>query len=222
MFMDAILGRFVEQSPMTVAVRSTLEYALDRDALDALFDHTIAHPKERQLLFSTCVDLMTTVVCRIKPSIHAAYQADDHISVSVSAVYKRLARVNTDAGRQLVRHTAQRLEPSFDNTVGPIPTCCPVTASKFSMATTWLAPKDGSNRYATWPLAHCRDTLWWSSIPSWGWHWMSSAARTPTPKNEPCLGRSWTRWLLVMCGWRTGTSARQAFSLGSPSGRGSS
>jgi len=111
MFLDAILSRFVERSPMTVAVRSTLEYALDRDALDALFDHTLAHPKERQLLFSTCVDLMTAVVCRIKPTIHAAYQADDHINVSVSAVYKRLARVNTDAGRQLVRHTAQRLEP---------------------------------------------------------------------------------------------------------------
>ena len=35
---------------------------------------------------------MTTVVCRIKPSIHAAYQADDHIGVSVSAVYRRLVQ----------------------------------------------------------------------------------------------------------------------------------
>jgi len=94
-----------------VAVRSTLEYALDAEALDALFDLSVGHCDDRQLLFSTCVDLMTTVVCRIKPSIHAAYQADDHITVSVSAVYKRLARVRTDAGRQLVRHTAGRLEP---------------------------------------------------------------------------------------------------------------
>ena len=94
---------------MTVAVRSTLEYALDADSLDALFDHSAGHCDDRQLLFSTCVDLMTTVVCRIKPSIHAAYQADNHITVSVSAVYRRLARVRTDAGRQLVRHTAESL-----------------------------------------------------------------------------------------------------------------
>ncbi len=101
---------------MTVAVRGTLEYALDADALDALFDQTAGPRQDRQLLFSTCVALMTTVVCRIKPSIHAAYQADDHIGVSVSAVYRRLARVSTNAGEQLVRHTAKRLEPILRQT----------------------------------------------------------------------------------------------------------
>jgi hypothetical protein len=111
MLLDAVLGRFLDQSPMAVAIRSTLEYALDAKALDALFDHSTGPRSDRELLFSTCVDLMTTVVCRIKPSIHAAYQAADHIGVSVSAVYRRLARVRTDAGEQLVRHTARRLEP---------------------------------------------------------------------------------------------------------------
>ena len=111
MLLDAVVGRFLDQSPMTVAVRSTLEYALDARALDALFDEVTGSRKDRTLLFSTCVDRMTTVVCRIKPTIHAAYQADDHIPVSVSAVYQRLARVGPDAGRQRVRHTAQRLEP---------------------------------------------------------------------------------------------------------------
>ena len=111
MLLDAVLGRFLDQSPMTVAVRSTLEYALDATGLDALFERAVGTREDRQLLFSTCVDLMTAVVCRIKPSIHAAYQAADHIDVSVSAIYRRLARVRTDAGRQLVRHTATRLEP---------------------------------------------------------------------------------------------------------------
>ena len=111
MLLEAVFGRFLDQSPMTVAVRSTLEYALDATALDALFEHAVGPRQDRQLLFSTCVDLMTAVVCRVKPRIHAAYQAADHIDVSVSAIYRRLARVRTDAGRQLVRHTAQRLEP---------------------------------------------------------------------------------------------------------------
>lgn len=111
MLLDAVLGRFLDQSPMTVAVRSTLEYALDANALDALFDDVTGPRQDRQLLFSTCVDLMTTVVCRVKPSLHAAYQAADPIGVSVSAVYRRLARIRTNAGEQLVRHTATRLEP---------------------------------------------------------------------------------------------------------------
>ena len=36
MLRDAVLGRFLDQSPMTVAVRSTLGYALDATAPDAL------------------------------------------------------------------------------------------------------------------------------------------------------------------------------------------
>lgn len=116
MLLDAVLGRFLDQSPMTVAVRGTLEYALDANALDALFDDVTGPRQDRQLLFSTCVDLMTTVVCRVKPSLHAAYQAAGPIGVSVSAVYRRLARVRTNAGEQLVRHTATRLEPILRQT----------------------------------------------------------------------------------------------------------
>ena len=145
MLRDAVLGRFLDQSPMTVAVRSTLEYALDAKALDALFDHTAGPRKDRELLFSTCFDLMTTVVCRVKPSIHAAYQAADHISVSVSAVYRRLARVSPDAGRQVVRHTAQRLEPILRQTGWANPDLLPGYPSRFSMVTTWPTPRGGSN-----------------------------------------------------------------------------
>jgi hypothetical protein len=96
---------------MAVAVRGAFEYALDPTHLDDLFVRIAGDRDDRELLFSTCVDLMATVVCRVKPPVHAAYQADDHLPVSVSAVYARLARVPTAAGRQLVRHTADRLGP---------------------------------------------------------------------------------------------------------------
>jgi hypothetical protein len=111
MLLDAVLQRFVERTPLAVAVRGTLEYALAPADLDALFDRAAGPRADRELLFSTCVDLMAAVVCRVKPSIHAAYQADDRIPVSVAAVYARLARVPTAAGRDLVRHTADRLGP---------------------------------------------------------------------------------------------------------------
>jgi hypothetical protein len=77
MLTDAVLERFIAQSPMAVAIRGAFEYALDPTHLDDLFVRVAGHRDDRQLLFSTCVDLMATVVCRVKPSIHAAYQADD-------------------------------------------------------------------------------------------------------------------------------------------------
>jgi hypothetical protein len=111
MLLDAVLERFIDRTPMAVAVRGAFEYALDPTHLDALFDRTVGHRDDRRLLFSTCVDLMATVVCRVKPSIHAACQASDHLPVNVTALYARLARIPMAAGRDLVRHTADRLGP---------------------------------------------------------------------------------------------------------------
>lgn len=111
MLLDAVVERFIARTPMAVAVRGAFEYALSPAALDALFETVVGPRDDRRLLFSTCVDLMATVVCRVNPSIHAAYQADDHLPVQVTALYARLARVPATAGRELVRHTADRLAP---------------------------------------------------------------------------------------------------------------
>jgi Transposase DDE domain len=125
MLMDAVLERFIAHSPMSVAARGAFEYALRPADLDALFVRTAGHRDDRQLLFSTCVDLMATVVCRVKPSVHAAYQADGHIPVNVTALYARLARVPAAAGRELVRHTADRLAPVIRAMGGAAPDTLP-------------------------------------------------------------------------------------------------
>jgi hypothetical protein len=125
MLLDAVLARFIAHSPMAVAVRGAFEYALDPAHLDDLFVRVAGNRDDRELLFSTCVDLMANVVCRVKPSVHAAYQADDHLPVSVSAVYARLARVPTAAGRELVRHTADRLGPVIRAMGGAAPAPLP-------------------------------------------------------------------------------------------------
>jgi hypothetical protein len=111
MLLDAVVERFIARTPMAVAVRGTFEYALSPAPLDALYEDAVGTREDRRLLFSTCVDLMATVVCRVKPSIHAAYQAHDPLPVNVTALYARLARVPAAAGRDLVRHTAERLGP---------------------------------------------------------------------------------------------------------------
>jgi hypothetical protein len=111
MLLDAILDRFIARTPLAVAARGAFEYALLPGPLDDLFDRAAGPRDDRRLLFSTCVDLMAAVVCRVKPSVHAAYRSNDHLPVSVATLYARLARVPAAAGRDLVRHTADRLGP---------------------------------------------------------------------------------------------------------------
>ena len=125
MLVDAVLERFVARSPTAVAVRGAFEYALAPTPLDDLFVRIAGVRDDRELLFSTCVDLMATVVCRVKPSVHAAYPADDPIPVNATAVYARLARVPAVAGRELVRHTAQRLGPAIRARGGADPDVLP-------------------------------------------------------------------------------------------------
>ena len=47
---------------------------LNPDALNALYERAAVTQYTRELLFSSVVGLMNLVVCRIQPSIHAAYQ----------------------------------------------------------------------------------------------------------------------------------------------------
>jgi len=111
MLLNPVIDRFISRTPMAVAIRGTLEYAFTLEPLDAIFEEIVGDREDRQLLFSTCVDLMGTVVTRVNRSLNAAYQAAENVPVSVSAVYQRLQRMPIEAGRELVRHTAQRLEP---------------------------------------------------------------------------------------------------------------
>src|SRR3954465_867453 len=87
MVLDDIFERFAEQSPVTVMARAALEHALSPRAIDALFEETAERQYTRTLLFSTVVDLMATVVCNVRPAIHAAFQASaETIGVSLPAL----------------------------------------------------------------------------------------------------------------------------------------
>lgn len=109
MLLDVVLDRFVVRAPLAVAVRGALEYALALEPLDALFDTLLGERDDRRLLFSTCVDLMATVVCRVNRSVNTAYRAAEAIPVSVAALDQRLQRLPTSAAEELVRHTARKL-----------------------------------------------------------------------------------------------------------------
>jgi len=112
MLFDRIFERFASKTPVTVMLRGILERALDPAPLDRLFADTAERQYTRELLFSTTVDLMANVACRIQPSVHAGYQEDrERVAVSVRALYDKLACTETALSEALVRHTASVLKP---------------------------------------------------------------------------------------------------------------
>ncbi len=112
MVLDTIFERFAEQSPVTVMARAALEHALDPRAIDALFENVAERQYTRTLLFSQVVDLMGTVVCNVRPAIHAAFQANaESIGVSLRAVYDKIDRTEPGLSAELVRHAARTLSP---------------------------------------------------------------------------------------------------------------
>ena len=110
MLLGSAFERFVEKAPVAVMVRGVLERVLNPDALNALYERATVGQYTRDLLFSSVVGLMNLVVCRIHPSIHAAYQ--DHkeeIATSLTSVYNKLHGIETQTSRALVRETAEAM-----------------------------------------------------------------------------------------------------------------
>jgi hypothetical protein len=124
MLLGPVFDRFIARSPLTVMARATLERVLGTADLDALFQRRAGKQYTRELLFSTTVDLLAQVVCGIRKSVHAAYQAADDIAVSVTSVYNKLAGVEPQTSAEVVRFCAGRLRPVLVH-LGPLPPWLP-------------------------------------------------------------------------------------------------
>src|ERR1700710_1385592 len=111
MVLDAVLSRFIEQSPVTVMARLALGRALDPGWIDALFEEHRQRQYTRELLFSTVVDVMAGVAVGIQPSVQAAAQAREDLPVSLAALYDKINNTEPSLARALVAGSAQRLEP---------------------------------------------------------------------------------------------------------------
>jgi hypothetical protein len=107
MILSAIFERFLQESPLCVMERAILENVFAPNRLDTLFRSVAIRQYERELLFSQLVDLTSLVVCRVRPSICAAYQQKrQQIPVSLKALYDKVGRVEGATSRALVQHTA--------------------------------------------------------------------------------------------------------------------
>ena len=110
MVLGEIFERFLDHSPICVMQRTVMEKVFAPVKLDAIFHAAAVAQYERELLFSTLVDVTSLVVCRITPSIHAAYiRLRDRIPVSVKALYDKLSHVEVSTSRALVQHTTSEV-----------------------------------------------------------------------------------------------------------------
>src|SRR3954447_22889431 len=115
MILGDVFERFAQDSPLSVMARGVMENALNPQVVDQLFQDVADRQYTKQLLFSSIVDLMGLVVCRIQPAIHAAYQAHaETIDASIQAVYGKIDRTEPALSAALVHTTAARLGPVID------------------------------------------------------------------------------------------------------------
>ena len=122
--LNPVFERFIESSSITVMVGGIGVRMLHPEQLDAWFEKTEHDQYTRELLFSTIFDLMSKVVCGIRPSIHAAYQAEeDEISTSITSVYNKIQGVEVETSAGLVRFAAgeaQRIIEKLGGTRAPL------------------------------------------------------------------------------------------------------
>jgi IS4 transposase len=95
--------------------RAIVERFFEPEHLDALFRETAVHQYERNLLFSSVVDLMQAVVLGAEPSVFAAYRKRRHkIPVTDDSIYNKLKGMEGGVSEAVVRNSAQRAAVVID------------------------------------------------------------------------------------------------------------
>src|SRR3954453_1148631 len=127
MILGDVFEGFAQDPPPSVMARGVMENALNPKLVDQLFEHVADKQYTKRLLFSSIVDLMSLVVCSIRPAIQAAYQVHaETLDATVQAVYGKLDRTEPALSAALVPATAARLAPVIDAMNGARPPLLPV------------------------------------------------------------------------------------------------
>ena len=126
MILEQIFDLYVNKSPPGVMARATVQHALSASGLDKLFNEHAELGYEKQLLFSTTVDLMSLVACGNAPHVKSAFeQIKDRVPVTLKCVYEKLQKIEPSVSRELVRHVGRRCASLVDELGGA---CDPLLA----------------------------------------------------------------------------------------------
>lgn len=109
--LDEAFDLFAKAAPATVMIRGVLENILSANRLNAIFEDVATVQYTRELAFSSVVRLMSQVVMRIRPSVHAAYREQaDELDVTAKCIYDKLNGVEPMVSRELVRRPTREME----------------------------------------------------------------------------------------------------------------
>ena len=124
--LSPVFERFIKSSPITVMAGGVAARMLQPEQLDEWFEGTTHGQYTRELLFSTTFDIMSQVVCNIRPSVNAAYQAmEEEIPTSITSVYNKLQGVEVETSSGLVRYAAGEAEAIIEQLGGTCPPLLP-------------------------------------------------------------------------------------------------
>jgi IS4 transposase len=123
MLFNPIIDRFTQAAPVATMVRVAMANVLSSRELDAIFHDCRERQYQGKLLFSSLVRLMSLVVSKSKPSLHAAYQSQqEELGVSAKALYDKARHVELSVTRELVARTAEKMGDVIDQLTPPQPT----------------------------------------------------------------------------------------------------
>ncbi len=102
--------QFAKKTPVCVMMRAMIENVFSVERLDSIFDEFAEKQYAGDLLFSTVADIMGLVVCKIHPSVNAAYiDRQEEIGVTAKSVYDKLKGIELPVSRAMVRETSSRM-----------------------------------------------------------------------------------------------------------------
>jgi IS4 transposase len=126
MLFELLFERFAQGTPLSVMTRALLENALRPEPLDELFERLAVQQYTRELLFSTVVQTMALVACRLYKSPRAVYtEHPDWFPVSLKCVYEKLQGIELPVMRELVRDNARRCQGIIEELGGQVPALVP-------------------------------------------------------------------------------------------------
>lgn len=113
--LPAAFTAFIERSPVGVMARAIVERFFEPERLDELFCRTAVQQYQRNLLFSSVVDLVQSVVLGAEPSVFAAFRKRRHtLPVTDDSIYNKLKGMELGVSAALVRDSAERATAVID------------------------------------------------------------------------------------------------------------
>jgi hypothetical protein len=101
---------FIENSPISVMVRGTLERVFNPEKVDKVFEDHAVNQYTKELTFSQCVYMMSDVVTKVEPTVGAWYKSHAaEMSVRRQAVYDKLKHMELPISAALVHYSGSEL-----------------------------------------------------------------------------------------------------------------